>query len=170
MLTLAFLGKRRRWRFAAIAMTLNLVMAITAYHWPDLLRLVEQPGSARLDPYKRARGWQELAEQVRPHLLAHPDAVLVGNDRELLAHLIYVLRPARHARWQPTAHVKDHYGLTTPLTAPAPGPLLFVVSGRSDALVSRFESAQKLADIEVTVHPDLRRQASVWLMHGFRGY
>lgn len=172
VLTLAFLGKRQRWRFAAIAMALNLAMALGAYHWPDLLQLAGQPASARLDPYKRARGWQELAEGVRPHLAAHPDAVLVGDDRELLAHLIYQLRPAHHARWQPVAHIKDHYGLTVPLTPQTTGPLLFVLSARTDpaTLLPHFASARKLADIEVTVHPDLQRRASVWLMHGFRGY
>jgi 4-amino-4-deoxy-L-arabinose transferase-like glycosyltransferase len=177
VLTLAFLGERaneRRpgpWRFAVAAVALNLVIALAAYHWPDLLRLSGKELTSRNDPYKRARGWHELAAAVRPQLAAHPDAVLVSDDRELLAQLIYGLRPARYARWQPQAHIADHYGLTAPLTPQSGDPILFV-SDRANlgTIPQHFVSAEKLGEVDVAVYPKLHRRASVWLMRGFRGY
>lgn len=177
VLTIAFLASagRARWRLAVAAVTLNLLLAPLAYHWPDLLRLTGKELTARNDPYKRARGWQALAEAVRPQIeaqfRAHPDAVLLSDDRELLAQLIYHLHPARHARWQPQAHIADHYGLTAPLTT-ATGRVFVLVSDRADvsAIAARFASAERLGEADIAVYPKLHRRASVWLLRDFKGY
>lgn len=176
LLTVAFLSSRYghsiRWRLAVAGVALNLAAAFAAYHWPDLLRATGREPAASNDPFKRVRGWRELADSVRPHLQAHPDAVLVSNDRELMAQLIYGLRPARHARWQDQPHIEDQYGLTTPLTPESGQTFLVVLPAQFDPapVIARFASAEKLADADVTVYPTLHRRASVWLMKGFAGY
>lgn len=172
----AALRGRRRLLLAAIA--LNAALGIGLYHWQDILAAAGQPPSGRSDPYKRARGWTEMVQAVGPRLDAQralaPDTLLMGDDRELLAQLIYGLRPARYARWQADPHVVDHYGLTAPLTAADTGPVLFV-SIRRDAtalaeVTRRFDSAEHLDDIDVALYPDFHRRASIWLLKGFKGY
>lgn len=176
LLTVPFLARQgfrsKRWRLAIAGVALNLVAACAIYHWPDLLRAAGREPSASTDPFKRARGWHELAEAVRPHLQAHPDAVLVSNDRELMAQLIYGLRPARHARWQDQPHIEDQYGLTAPLTPQSGQTFLVVLPANFEPapIARRFSSAEKLADADVTVYPTLHRRVSVWLMKGFSGY
>ncbi|ATE62303.1 ArnT family glycosyltransferase [Thauera sinica] len=168
-------GGRGRWRLAVAAVVLNLLLAPLAYHWPDLLRAAGKELTARNDPYKRARGWQAFSEAVRPYLAQQspddPDPVLLSDDRELLAQLIWHLRPARYARWQPQAHVTDHYGLTAPLT-PQTGRRFLFVTDRADAgaIAARFGSADRLGEVDVAVYPKLHRRATVWLMRDFHGY
>lgn len=172
----AALRRRRRLLLAAIA--LNVALGVGIYHWPDILRLAGSAPSGHSDPYKRARGWHELVDAVRPHfdaqLAAHPDTILLGDDRELLAQLIYGLRPQHYARWQANPHIVDHYGLTAPLTAADTSPLLFVSIQRDPAaltaIAARFDSAEALGDIDVAVYPDFHRRASLWLLKGFKGY
>jgi len=177
VLTIAFLAGagRARWNLAVGAVALNLLLAPVAYHWPDLLRLAGKELTSRNDPYKRARGWQDLAEAVRPQVESafhtHPDAVLLSDDRELLAQLIYHLRPAHYARWQPQTHITDHYGLTAPLTT-STGRVFVLVSDRADvsAIATRFASAEQLGEANIAVYPKLHRRASVWLLRDFKGY
>ena len=176
LLTIAFLGSQgrhaKRWHLAIAGVAFNLVGACVVYQWPDLLRATGHEPAASTDLYKRARGWRELADAVRPHLQAHPDAVLVSNDRELMAQLIYGLRPARHARWQDQVHIEDQYGLTEPLTPSSGQTFLVVLPSSFDptSITARFASAEKLGDVDVTVYPTLHRRASVWLMKKFAGY
>lgn len=171
VLVVAFLVRSRRLRLLAFALVINATMGVAVYQWPDILRLTGIELHAGTDPFKRARGWRELADRLRPVLAAHPDAVLVSDDRELLAQLVYALHPARHARWQPTTHVADHYGLVAPYGRERGTPVLFV-SARRDLgdVLARFGSADQLADLEAEVHHNFRRRASVWLLHDFRGY
>ncbi|AYH43377.1 glycosyltransferase family 39 protein [Azoarcus sp. DN11] len=171
VLTIAFLARRGRWRLAVVAIALNIVAGSVLYHWPDVVRLAGKELNGRIDPYKRARGWHELAEAVRPRLEAHPDAVLVADERELLAQLVYSLRPSRYARWQPDPHVMDHYGLTVPLTAASGDPVLFVSERAEPAeVIERFADARRLGDVDIAVYPNFHRRASVWLLRGFKGY
>lgn len=172
----AALRGRRRLLLAGIA--LNIALGVGIYHWQDVLAAAGKPLSGRSDPYKRARGWQDVVAAVRPQLEAqratHPDLILMGDDRELLAQLIYGLRPARYARWQADPHIVDHYGLTAPLTAADTGTVLFVSIRRDAAALAevtgRFDTAERLGDIDVALYPDFHRRASIWLLKGFKGY
>ena len=171
VLVIAFLAQRAHWKLAMLAVALNATLGAAVYHWPDIVQLAGKTLNGRNDPYKRARGWSELVTQVRPQLTAHPDAVLVGDDRELLAQLIYGQRPARYARWQADPHIIDHYGLTVPLGTTSGNPVLFV-SIRPDIgdTGARFESAERIADVDVAVYQNFHRRVSIWLLEGFKGY
>lgn len=171
LLVIAFLVRSGRRRLLVLALVFNAATGIAVYQWADILRLAGAELHAGTDPFKRARGWRELAEGMRPILAAQPDAVLVSDDRELLAQLVHALRPARHARWQATTHIVDHYGLVVPYGQDTGGPVLFV-SARRDIgdVLARFGSVDRLGDLEAEVHRNFRRRASVWLLHDFRGY
>lgn len=172
VLAAALAADRARRRLLVAAIALNVGLGVAAYHWPAALQAAGIEARAGNDPYKRARGWQALAAALAPYAEAHPDAVLVADDRELLAQLVYHLRPATHARWQPPgARIADHYGLVAPYTAATRGAVLFV-SPRplAPAIRSRFAHVRHLAEVEVAVHRDHHRRATVWLLTDFQGY
>ncbi|MBR0566808.1 glycosyltransferase family 39 protein [Azoarcus sp. L1K30] len=171
ILSIAYLARQAHWKLMTAAVTFNVSIGLAVYHWPDIAQLTGTPLSARTDPYKRARGWSELSAAVRPYMLAHPQALLLGDDRELLAQLIYALRPPHHARWQADPHVVDHYGLTAAFGPESGDPVLFVSTRREvDDVVSRFDDAERIATIDVAVHKDFHRKVSIWLLKGFKGY
>ncbi|NTV09948.1 MAG: glycosyltransferase family 39 protein [Zoogloea sp.] len=157
------------WVKAAVAA--NLVLGIGAYHWIDIAHATGIQITERLDPYKRARGWSGLSAAVAPYAAAYPDAVLVAEDRELLAHLIYKLHPKSYASWNPRGEVIDQYELTTTLADKTGRDLLFISrSPDIRGMAASFDSMEPLATVRVTIHPDFRREVYVFLLHGFKGY
>lgn len=171
VLIAACLLEHGRVRLLAWAVGVNVALMAVLYHWPAIQSLSGKPMSAKLDPYKRARGWTALADQVAPYLRAHPTAVLMGDERETLAQLIYRLQPPHWVAWNPSSHIMDQYELTTQLDVGDAGPFLFVTE-RADisAISQRFARTSPLGQVTVPVHPDLTRVRHLYLLEGFKGY
>jgi hypothetical protein len=171
VLVIAFLAESGRWRFAVSAVVLNLALGLVVYHWPDITRVVGVELTAKNDPYKRARGWSALADQVAPVLAEHPGAVIVAKDRELLAQVIYRLEPPRYASWNPDGGVADHYQLTTDLNRYRDQPVLFLSrTAQIDDVAGRFDSVTALGEVSVSIHRNFERRLTLYLLTGFRGY
>lgn len=171
ILAVAFLVRTDRRRLLRVALALNVVTMLAAYHWPDIAQTAGIPLTKHNDPYKRARGWDATAAAIRPYLAAHPDATVVAEDREILAELIYFLHPHRYARWNPHGEVSDHYELTASLRPDASGELLFVFDDGADpAVLARFAQQEQLGVVDIAVHRDFHRRFAVYLLRGFRGY
>lgn len=171
VLAIAWLAERKRWGWITGAVVTNLVLVSAIYHWPEIARSAGVEMTRAKDPYKRARGWHELARALAPDLRAHPQAILVAPDRELLAHLIYFLQPHEYASWNPSGAIIDHYQLTTSLSG-ARGRDLLYVSRKPElgAMAERFDAVEALGTRVVTVHRDFERRVYVFLLKGFRGY
>ncbi|QID17866.1 glycosyltransferase family 39 protein [Nitrogeniibacter mangrovi] len=171
LLVPAYLLEARRGRLFALAVGVNIAVMCLVYHWPDVHRLTGKPMSAKLDPFKRARGWSALAAQVAPHLARHPDAILMGVDRETLAQLNYQLQPKAWVSWNPEGRVMDQYELTTRLVPGEQRPILFASEGPDiAAIAARFEHVEPLGEVRVQVYPKLLRQRFLFLLQGFKGY
>lgn len=164
-----FLARQRGWVVAGVAV--NLVAALGAYHWPDIARATGTELTAKNDPYKRARGWLNLADGVGHYTAAHPEAILAAEDRELIAQLLYRLKPTQYAAWNPDALPRDHYELTTSLADKQGRDVIYV--SRKPAIpdiAARFESSEALGKVVVPIHRDFRREVHVFLLKGFKGY
>jgi 4-amino-4-deoxy-L-arabinose transferase-like glycosyltransferase len=171
LLTVVHLAQGHRWRFLSLAVAVNVLLMLGAYHWPDLARWSGKELTSRNDPYKRARGWHDFAQAVAPYMIANPDAVLLADDRDLLAQLGYALGIRELVGWNPDGHVMDHYQLTTRLEV-YPGRAFLYVSRTAldDRVLSRFAGSSLLGQVDVAVHSDLHRRAFVYRLEGFRGY
>ncbi|WP_374487120.1 ArnT family glycosyltransferase [Zoogloea sp.] len=164
-----FLQSGRRWLIAGVAV--NLVASTLAYHWPDIAHATGTALTAKNDPYKRARGWIHLADGVAPQLETHPGSILVGEDRELIAHLVYRLHPAEYAAWNPDHLPIDHYELTTTLKGKEGRDVLYVSrKPEIPAIAAHFGGSELLCKVVVPVHKDFRREVYVFLLKDFKGY
>ena len=110
---------------------------------------------------------------VAPYLAAHPGTVLVAEDRELIAHLVYRLRPAEYAawNWNPGSPPIDHYQLVTTLNDKLGRDVLYV--GRQAEIpgfAAHFASIEPLGKVVVPIHADFRREVYVFLLKDFKGY
>ncbi|MCB1960306.1 MAG: glycosyltransferase family 39 protein [Rhodocyclaceae bacterium] len=160
---------RRRLLIAAVM--LNFVLGAGVYHWPDIARIGGIALHAKNDPYKRARGWFALNDQIAPVLAKMPNAIVVASDREILAQAIYRLRPRHHASWNPDQRVIDHYQLTTRLRPGDTRPVLYL-SRTADiaAIAERFATAEALGEAHVRIHLDFDRRLYLFRLDGFKGY
>ena len=68
-----------------------------------------------VDPYKKNRGWSELGLAISEIFYIYPDAVLVADDRRVLAEALYYMKikPYNWVRWNADGIIHDHYELVT---------------------------------------------------------
>ncbi|WP_018606397.1 glycosyltransferase family 39 protein [Uliginosibacterium gangwonense] len=164
---------RLRLRWWAIALGINIAIMLIAYHEQDILHVAGKPMTAHIDPLKRAKGWDKLANAIRPILVRYPDAVILAEDRTVMAHMLYQLRGLKRdfAAWAPHTHAADHYQLTIPLPEEHTlRPVLLITQSDDISVNQRFTEHQMLAKVAVEVEPGLRREATIWLLQGFMGY
>lgn len=167
----AWLLQRDRRRWLAAALALNVLFAGVIYHWPQLVALAGKE-NARLDPYARAKGWDEAARQLRPIFSAHPEAVLVAENRTVLAHLLYELRDLKPAAasWNPARLKTDHYKLTTDLNRYQGRDLVFVTPDTLPAAATGFARLDRTSLIKAPVSGERALTLNVYLLREFKGY
>ncbi|MEC5396502.1 glycosyltransferase family 39 protein [Uliginosibacterium sp. H1] len=160
------------WWRSAIAV--NAVLMLAVYHLQDVWHLTGRELPPRWDPLNRGRGFPELAQQVRPLLIQHPDAYLLVDDRAYAAHMLYELRDLKPqlASWNrdPQGRIASHYQLTRPLDER--------YAGRTAILVSKWEPSEILAAFDEAATPQhwqlaiaegRSREAWLTVVKGYRG-
>jgi len=169
----AWLLARERQRLLAIALALNLALVGLVYHWPLVLTTVNAKNPAKSSPFTRAQGWDELGRQLQPLLEAHPQAVLVADNRTLLAHMLYELRAQKPlaASWNPKGEASDHYKLTTDLRPYRGRDLLLISEGAPGEQFAPYVAEQiPLAVLRAPLDAYSVREMHVWLLKDFTGY
>jgi len=149
------------------------VLVGVAYHWQSVLAAVDVEKQARMNFYTRAQGWDELGHQLKPIVQAHPDAVLVADNRTLLAHMLYELRDLKPAAasWNPDGIASDHYKLTTDLR-PYVGhnAILITEDPPGEDFTKRFAGSERLATLKAPLAGGASRDMDVYLLRDFKGY
>lgn len=102
----------RGWpKLLAASVALNLAAAALIFCGPPAFAAAGVRLPAKYDPLHRLRGWRSLGEAVGAALAAHPGLTLLADDRELLAALIYYVRPHpwNAVHWSVIPRVKDQW-------------------------------------------------------------
>jgi 4-amino-4-deoxy-L-arabinose transferase-like glycosyltransferase len=160
----------RRWVLASIA--LNLAAAIILFGMTDALAAIGVVVPAKYDPLHRLRGWRELGQNIATILAAHPGLTLLADDRELLAALIYYVRPhpLSAVEWNPVPGITDQWRLTNNIGDHRGEDFLAVtVHGLVDEMRPDFTELTPLATIATHSGPGGRTVYTVYLARGFRG-
>lgn len=162
-----------RYKTLVAGVVVNVALAALAYHAPSLLKVADMANPGRYNPFIRAIGWDELGRQFRPFLQAHPEAVLLADNRTVLAHLAYELRDLKPeiVSWNPEGRAGDHFKLTTHLGR-YPGRDALLVSDHPPeaGLLGRYSAVRHLATLRVAAGSALPRPFEVFLLHEFKGY
>ena len=169
----AWLLQRGKRRLLIVGLAINVALLGFAYHWQQVLVAVNGKNTSKFNFYKRAQGWDGLGRQLKPILAAHSDAVLIADNRTLLAHMLYEVRDLKPAAasWNPSGKPSDHYKLTTDLR-PYIGrdALLISTDPVGTDLSSRFARIDKLATLKAPIDAQTSRTMDVYLLRDFKGY
>jgi len=160
----------RRWVLASIA--LNLASAMILFGMTDALAAIGVAVPAKYDPLHRLRGWRELGQSVATILAAHPGLTLLADDRELLAALIYYVRPhpLSAVEWNPVPGITDQWRLTNNIGNHRGEDFLAVtVHGLVDEMQPDFAELTPLATIATHSGPGGGSVYTLYLARGFRG-
>ena len=120
----------------------------------------------------RLRGWRDLGQSVAAILAAHPDLTLLADDRELLAALIYYVRPHPFGavEWNPIPGVTDQWRLVNNIATHRGEDFLAVtVHGLVDEMRPDFAELTPLATIATHSGPGGGTVYTVYIARSFRG-
>ncbi len=160
----------RRWVAASVA--LNLAAAVVLFGTADALAVIGVAVPAKYDPLHRLRGWRELGHSVGTMLAAHPGLTLLADDRELLAALIYYVRPHPFGavEWNPVPGVTDQWRLVNNIgTHRGEDFLAVTVHGLVEEMRPDFAELTRLATIATHSGPGGGTVYTVYIARGFRG-
>jgi len=160
----------RRW--VGVSVALNLAGAVALFGTADALAAIGVAVPAKYDPLHRLRGWRELGQSVRNLLATHPGLTLLADDRELLAALIYYVRPhpLGAVEWNPVPGVTDQWRLMNNIgTHRGEDFLAVTVHGLVDEMRPDFAELTPLTTIATHSGPGGGTVYTVYIARGFRG-
>ena len=160
----------RRWLRASIA--LNLGAAVALFGTVDALAAIGVAVPAKYDPLHRLRGGRDLGSGVAALLAAHPGLTLLADDRELLATLIYYVRPHPFGavEWNPIPGITDQWRLMNNIGNHRGEDFLAVtVHGLGEVMRPDFAELTPLTTIATTSGRGGGTTYTVYIARGFKG-
>jgi 4-amino-4-deoxy-L-arabinose transferase-like glycosyltransferase len=165
---------RRGWRrLIAASIALHLMAAGLLFTGREALTVIGIELPAQYDALRRVRGWRDLAAEVGKALAAHPGLTLFADDREVLAALIYYIRPhpMNAVKWQVTRRIQDQWDLTNGLGKRV-GESFLLVSEHElvDEMRPSFAAIDRLQSIVIPVGAGAARSYTLYIARDFKGY
>jgi hypothetical protein len=165
---------QRGWRgLVAASIALHLAAVGLLFTGRDALAAFGLDLPAEYDPLRRVRGWRDLGSEVHKDLAAHPGLTLFADDRELLAALIYYIRPhpLDAVKWKVTSRVQDQWDLTNGL-AKRLGESFLLVSEHEliNEMEPSFAAIERLRPIVIQLGPGASRTYTLYIARDFKGY
>ena len=124
-----------------------------------------------IDPYKKNRGWADLGLEITNIYTSYPSAVLVTDDRRVMAEALYYMKnkPQKWVRWNADGYIHDHYELVTKHNDLQSEIGLMVSSEPSNEhFVLSFEKVTFLKNIYRVEAKDKNKEYKVWLLEGYK--
>jgi 4-amino-4-deoxy-L-arabinose transferase-like glycosyltransferase len=164
---------RRGWQRAVLAsIVLNLALAVAVFGAADAAAALGKTIPTKLDPLHRLRGWHRLGAAVGAELASHPGLTLLADDREVLAALIYYVRPHPFDAtiWSPIPGIRDQWALTNNI-ANHRGADFLVVSAHDLAaeMAPQFREMTPLGETTISPGPDGSRTYRFYIARDYRG-
>jgi hypothetical protein len=165
---------QRGWRrLIAVSIALHLTAVGLLLTGREALATFGLDVPAQYDPLRRVRGWRELGAEVGKELAAHPGLTLFADDRELLAALIYYIRPhpLNAVKWKVTSRVQDQWDLMNGLGKRL-GESFLLVSEHEliNEMEPSFAAIERLRPIVIPLGPGAVRTYTLYVARDFKGY
>ena len=165
---------QRGWcRLIAASIALHLAAISLLFTGRETLAACGFDVPAQYDPLRRVRGWRELGAEIGKELAAHPGLTLFADDRELLAALIYYIRPhpLDAVKWKVTSRIQDQWDLTNGLGKRLGGSFLLVSEHElTNEMEPSFAAIERLRPIVIPLGPGAARTYTLYVARDFKGY
>jgi hypothetical protein len=165
---------QRGWRgLIAVSIALHLAAVGLLFTGREALAAFGLDVPAQYDPLRRVRGWRELGAEVGKELAAHPGLTLFADDRELLAALIYYIRPhpLDAVKWKVTSRIQDQWDLTNGLGKRLGDSFLLVSEHELiNEMEPSFAAIERLRPVVIALGPGAARTYTLYVARGFKGY
>ena len=163
----------RDWRRGLrLAIVLNLAGIVVLFGAADALAAIGIRVPAQYDPLHRLRSWRSLGQSVGDLAAAHPGLTLLADDRELLAALVYYVRPhpLDAVEWNPIPGITDQWRLGNNIVHHRGQDFLAVTEHRLyDEMRPCFAELSPLTTIATASGPGGGRTYTVYIARDFLG-
>ena len=175
VLVVAWLLQRRRVRLVAAAVALDIAIAVIAFSAHDVAPVFGATLPLRYDPLHRLRGWKTLGRSVGELLARHPGTLLMSDDREVMAALVYYVRPHPFdaLKWNGEGGIHDEFDLTATPSRDIGRDFMLVAKSPENVqrIFSRFKSVDPVVqDIIIPLDRRTLRSYRIFWLHDFEGY
>ena len=175
VLVLVWLLERGRTALVAASVALHLLVAIVTFGAHDAAAALRVDLPAKWDLLHRLRGWNTLGRSVSQMLMRHPGTILLSDDREDMAALMYYVRPHPFdaLKWNGEGGIHDEFDLTAQPSRYVGGDFLLVSHSPDnlERIFSRFAKVDRPPDdIIIPLDRKTARHYQVYWLHGFKGY
>ena len=165
----------RGWRKLVIfSVALHLVVVALLFTGRETLAAIGIELPAKYDALGRLRGWRALGSIVSAELAANPGSTLFADDREMLAALVYYVRPHPFdaVKWKlKSGLAKDQWDLTNDLSKHLGENFLLVAEHRLiGEMQPSFAAIERLRSVVIPVGPGASRSYTLYLARDFKGY
>jgi hypothetical protein len=135
----------------------------------------------KYDPLHRLQGWRSLGRAVTAQMAQHPGAILMADDRELLAALMFYVKPhpLNALEWDPGGAIHDGFELTQQPGLDLGADFLLVSQNPRNIapILARFAAASPPQTITIFIgrsgavsSPAEQRHYTVYFLKGFKGF
>jgi 4-amino-4-deoxy-L-arabinose transferase-like glycosyltransferase len=163
----------REWRRGLrSAIAINLIGAAALFGVSGALAAAGISIPARYDPLHRLHGWRALGQEVGAVMAAYPGLTLLADDRELLAALIYYVRPhpLDSVEWNPIPGIWDQFLLANNLAGHVGEDFLAVTKhGLIEEMRPVFTEIVPLGTIRSNAGAVRERPYALYILRGYRG-
>ena len=175
VLVVAWLLQHGRLRLVVAGVALDVLLAVVGFSAHDVGAAFGKELPARLDPLHRLRGWRILGRSVSDMLARHPGTLLMTDDREVMAALIYYVEPHPFdaLKWNGEGGIHDTFDLTAQPDRYIGGDFMLVARSPDniERILSRFKSVEPIQQ-QILIRLDRKtfRTYRIYWLHGFEGY
>jgi 4-amino-4-deoxy-L-arabinose transferase-like glycosyltransferase len=158
-------------RTLSVSIALHLAAAILLFGASEAIANAGLHVPAKFDPLHRLRGWRRLGDDVSEALAAHPGLRLMADDREVLAALIYYVRPHPFDAvvWDPVPGIGNQWDLENNLSRHRGEAFLAVtVHGLDEQMHREFAAVTELRGIDIKSGPGGGQHYTLYVVRGFR--
>ena len=164
---------RAGWRGTlAAAVAINLAIAIALFGASEAIAASGGAVPAKYDPLHRLRGWRSLGASVGKELAAHPGLTLLADDRELLAALVYYVRPHPFGavEWNVIPGITDQWRLINNIDRHRGEDFLAVTEhGLIPDMRAEFAELIPLGTLSTASGPGGGRSYALFIARGYHG-
>jgi 4-amino-4-deoxy-L-arabinose transferase-like glycosyltransferase len=163
------------WRSVAIAsLALHVTAAAVMLELPDIAHAAHWQLPARFDILHRLRGYRRLGLDVSSALDRAPGAVLLANDRETMAELLYYVRPhpADWMKWNGgDQKVHDQFDIVARPERFIGRDFVFVSDSTDvNPTIAHFASVTQVTRVTIPIGGGEARHYLIINLTGFKGY
>ncbi len=165
----------RGWRKLVIfSIVLHLAVVSLLFTGRETLAAIGIVLPAKYDALGRLRGWRALGSIVSAELAANRGSTLFTDDREMLAALVYYVRPHPFdaVKWKlKSGLAKDQWDLTNDLSKHLGERFLLVAEHQLiGEMRPSFAAIERLRSVVIPVGPGASRSYTLYLARDFKGY